>query len=774
MARVTPRSSRETRAARPEQITAREARRKAAILTQSDPAKVRETRESVVLKEASVFLVTTEAGDVPPGDAHAFGLYFHDCRYLDGWTLSVNGTEPIALSGASRRSFETTHHATNADLPGVRGGRPVARNTIALERRRTIRGDALHETLTVRNFGRSRAGLDLGMRFDARFDDMFVVKGFVDGPRGRRRPVRIVGDARIEFVYDGVDGLARTTAISFAPPPERLERSHAVFHLELAPGERREIGVTIAVIEGRATDADRRGADPATTRDALTHWHRRAEDIWLRRTAGGLASNPLFDRVLRRALLDLRLLRSRLDGLDYYAAGVPWFATLFGRDAAPVALQTLPYGSATARQTLALLARHQATAIDHYRDAASGKILHEFRTGELARVDEIPQSPAYYGSVDATMLFLILVAQYVAWSGDLDFARELRPNVDAALGWMDGLADSDGDGYVDYAGRFGDGLVNQGWKDSGNAIVNADGSLAEPPIALAEVQAYAFRARREMAALFRRLGDATAARQQDERAAALRARFEGDYWDDDLDCYVLARQRGGRAAAVVTSNTGQVLWTGIGGEARARHVAERLLAPDMFSGWGIRTLSSQAVAYNPMSYHLGSVWPHDNAIIVAGFRRYGLDDQALRVFDAIFDAASHFRAFRLPELYCGYERRESEDRPVRYPVACSPQAWAAGALPHALASLLGLRADGARRRLTIVRPRLPEWLAWLTPEHVRVGQATVDLRFARSGSGEVDVTWRVREGALDVERTEIAPASDVVALTAGDEGGSMP
>src|SRR5262245_27544756 len=487
---------------------------------------------------------------------------------------------------------------------------------------------------------------------------------------------------------------------------------------------------------------------------------------------GGLASHRLFDRVFERAMLDLRLLRSRLAGYRHYAAGIPWFATLFGRDAATVALQTLPFGWPMARQTLALLARYQATSFDEYRDAAPGKILHELRTGELARLGEIPQSLAYYGTVDATMLFLILLAQYVAWSGDLAFARQLRPNVDAALAWMNECADSDGDGYADYRGRFADGLVNQGWKDSGNAIVNADGSLADPPIALAEVQGYAFRARREMAALFRRLGDHRSADAEERRASALRERFEDDFWDAQLGCYVLARHEGGRPVRVVASNAGQVLWSGIAEPDHARQVADRLLAPDMFSGWGIRTLSSQVCAYNPIGYHLGSVWPHDNAIVLAGFRRYGLEEQACRVFQAIFDAASHFRAFRLPELYSGYDRRESQDRPVRYQVACSPQAWAAGALPHALASLLGLRADALAGRLTIQRPRLPESLTWLTLERLRVGHASVDLRYVRKNHADVDVTWHVRDGALDIERTDTPPSPDTVALA--EERGSMP
>src|SRR5438132_1234877 len=501
------------------------------------------------------------------------------------------------------------------------------------------------------------------------------------------------------------------------------------------------------------------GAGPARLTVSL-------DQLWRARAAEVPSSNPLFDRVMLRALLDLRLLRASLHGRHFFCAGVPWFSTLFGRDAATVAIQTLPFGSATAGQTLRLLARYQAKAIDAYRDAEPGKILHELRTGELARLGAIPQSPAYYGSVDATLLFLILIAEYVAWSGDLGLARALRPNVDAALDWIDRFADHDGDGYVDYTGRYAHGLVNQGWKDSGNAILDVDGALPEPPIALCEVQAYCYRAWRQTAVLLRALGDGARAEDLERRAAALRVRFERDFWSEELGCYVLARQAGGRPVAQVASNAGQVLWGGIAAPARAARVAARLLADDMFSGWGIRTLSSASTAYNPISYHLGSVWPHDNGLIAAGFCRYDQDGAALRVFDALYEAASAFRHYRLPELYAGYARSEAEARPVSYPVACSPQAWAAGAIPHALWNLLGLRAAALEHRLDVVRPRLPAWLDWLEIRDLRVGDARVDVRFERRADGRAEVAAEVQAGRLAVNPTETSPPADFMVTAA--------
>jgi glycogen debranching enzyme len=729
--------------------------RKERLLTQPDPSKIRRTGNSVVLKQGDLFLLAQESGDVPWRLPHGMGLFYRDCRFLDGYTLTLNGREPIVLSRMATRGFEVYHDLSNPRLPRGDGQPSIPKNTVALRRQRLIRSDVLYELLTVTNYGCDRVDLELALRFRARFEDIFVVKGFVAGPRGTVQEPKVTDPDRVVLRYWGSDDRHRTTTLRFAPAPDHLQPHHALFQLSLAPGQTRELQVRFEPREERVDDPRPDRAAPPAWPGGAQHWSERAEAIWLDRSTKVRASNPLFERVLQRALLDLRLLRSRLHGKHFFAAGIPWFATLFGRDAATVAFQTLPYGATMARETLQLLARYQATQVDAERDAEPGKILHELRLGELAHTGTIPQSPAYYGTVDATLLFLILLAEYVNWSGDLDLPRQLRPHVDAALGWMEHYGDHDGDGYLDYVGEYANGLVNQGWKDSGNAIVQADGTLAKPPIALCEVQGYAFRALRQTADLLRTLDDDARADQLDQRADTLRQRFERDFWSADLGCYILARQQGGRPAAVVASNAGQVLWSGIAAPARASQVVERLMASDMFSGWGIRTLTSQQPAYNPMSYHLGSVWPHDNGLILAGFRRYGHDDAARRVFDALFDAASQFRDYRMPELYCGFERRAGEPQPVRYPVACSPQAWAAGAIPHALWNLLGLRADARSGRLRIVRPCLPGWLDWLELHDLQVGSAKVRLRFEQSSpDGDVQVDATVVEGSLAIEQRD--------------------
>ncbi len=469
---------------------------------------------------------------------------------------------------------------------------------------------------------------------------------------------------------------------------------------------------------------------------------------WLQCQTEVRSDSLLLDRVLERSLRDLRVLRSRLQGHTFFAAGVPWYVTLFGRDSLISSLQMLAYEPEVAAETLRLLAVYQGTKVDDWRDEEPGKIMHELRVGEMARTNEIPQTP-YYGSIDATPLFLILISRHAAWTGSLALFQELRGPVERALEWMAKFGDPNGKGYLAYQVKSAKGLGNQGWKDSGDAIVNADGSLAEPPIALAEVQGYAYLAKVGLADLFQRAGEPDRARQLRQEADDLRARFNRDYWLEDLGVYALALQADQKPAAVVASNAGQVLWSGIADPDKARRTMTRLLADDMFNGWGIRTLSDKERRYNPVGYHLGTVWPHDNSLIVAGFRRYGFDEAACRVFTGIVEAATHFHADRLPEVFAGLPRVPF-DTPVHYPVACHPQAWAAGALPFMTEVLLGLVPGAFERRLRIVRPVLPEFVGRVEVRRLRVGDARADLSFRRTGAGPVEVTVRQVDGSLDV------------------------
>ena len=423
---------------------------------------------------------------------------------------------------------------------------------------------------------------------------------------------------------------------------------------------------------------------------------------------------------------------------------MPWFVTLFGRDSLIAALQSLPYYSGVAEQTLQLMARYQGQKTDEWRDEEPGKIMHELRIGELAHINKIPQTP-YYGTVDATPLFLILIARHGAWTGSLRLFNQLRGPIEAALAWIARCAERNRSGYLAYQGSSKSGLINQGWKDSGNAIVNARGSLAQPPISLVEVQGYVYLAKIFLAALYERAGDGDRAELLRREAQSLRSRFNRDFWLDEQNYYALALQAENKPAAVIASNPGQALWAGIVDTQKAGATVNKLMAVEMFSGWGIRTLSEKERRYNPVGYHLGTVWPHDNALIAAGFRRYGFDREACRVFTGIAQTAAHFEHYRLPEVFTGFSR-ETHEAPVRYPVACHPQAWAAGAVPYLLETALGLKPAAFDHRLRIVRPILPDFLNHLEIRRMRIGSGCADLRFERAPDGCAIVTVLRAEG----------------------------
>jgi glycogen debranching enzyme len=428
---------------------------------------------------------------------------------------------------------------------------------------------------------------------------------------------------------------------------------------------------------------------------------------------------------------------------------VPWFATLFGRDALISAFQSLAFRPQIAIETLEVLAALQATEDDPWRDAEPGKILHELRTGEMARSGELPHTP-YYGSVDSTPLWLILFGATFDWTGDRAVVDRLWPNAMAALDWIDRYGDRDGDGFVEYQRRSESGLLNQGWKDSSDAIRDREGIEAKPPIALAEVQGYVFDAKRRMARLARVRGEDALADRLDAEATALAERFEEAFWVEDRRYYAMALDADKRQADAIASNAGQCLWTGIVSSERARDVVEHLLRPSMFSGWGVRTFAADQPGYNPIGYHTGTVWPHDTSLIAAGFKRYGFDEACNRLVGQMMEAAQSFGDYRLPELFCGFDRSDAAS-PVPYPVACSPQAWAAGSSFLFLETMLGLRAHAERGELELLHPHLPDWLGKVTLTDLRVGATSVDLLFHRwRGTTSAEVLRKVGDLAVTI------------------------
>ncbi len=722
--------------------------RKQSLLTHGSPAGAKSIADAVVIKDEDIFFLTCPDGSIPLDGHHGFGLYYHDCRFLSGYEISLNGARPDELVANAGRGFMAVLELTNPDFHGRRR-RPIHKQEIGLKCERVVEaGDlVLHDRITVQNFSLEPVEFPVSLTFKAAFEDVFTVRGFLGGKAGTSKAARWRGDV-LSFSYKGSDDLTRELNVSFSQPVRRRHSGSVSFDLRLGPKE--SWGVVVSM-EVREVPPKQKRERPQHVNVDLKHIRaemRRTSTQWLGRHTEVHSDNELLNNVIGRSLRDLRMLRSNLNHEHYFAAGLPWFGTLFGRDSIITALEMLAFEPAIAEQTLRLLASYQGEVVDEWRDEEPGKILHELRVGELARSGEIPHTP-YYGTVDATPLFLILIAEHAAWTGNLKLFKELRSNVDRALEWIDHYGDHDGDGYIEYRSRSEKGLVNQGWKDSGDAIMNADGRLAEPPIALVEVQGYVYRAKIAIAALLRRAGESSMARELERQAAELRERFNRDFWLPDQRIYALALERDNRAAAVVSSNPGHALWSGIADEAKARHTAERLMHEDMFSGWGIRTLAASERAYNPLGYHLGTVWPHDNSIIATGLRRYGFDEEASRVFSGILQAAMDFTSYRLPEVFAGFSRKDY-GIPVRYPIACHPQAWAAGSVPYMLHTALGLVPEAFERRLRVVRPVLPDSIAMLELRRLRVGDAHCDLRFARGHDRKLSIEVLSTDGDLDV------------------------
>jgi glycogen debranching enzyme len=728
--------------------------RKQRVLTHGMPSVTRTIAQALVLKDGDLFLITEPDARVPCDGEHGFGLYFHDCRFLRSYELRLHGVLPVGLGAAAATGCQGTVQLTNPELS--KSGAELPRDTVGIEWARTLDGSTLTlaDAITFRNWGREPVALTIELRFAAGFEDVFQVRGLLGERLGQQEPPQWDG-AVLRFLYHGRDGLDRTVAINFPPEFTRTDDTSATATLHLAPRKQHALDVRLQIGESphsaKGAPAAAGGSGVAASPPA---------DGW----AGGIAAvssdSISLNEMLGRSFADLRLLRSTLRGHAFISAGIPWFATLFGRDSLIASLQLLPYTSAIAADTLRLLASYQGDHDDAWRDEAPGKILHELRVGEMARTGEIPHSP-YYGSVDATPLFLIVLAQYVAWTGDIGLFDELRDNVRRALEWIDCAGDRDGDGYVEYESASQHGLINQGWKDSGDAIVDEHGGIATPPIALVEVQAYVYAAKLGIAALCTRRGDGTTADRLTREAAELQRRFERDFWIDSLGFYAMALEAEKQPLRVVSSNPGHALWCGIAAPDRAAKVAKRLTAEDMYDGWGVRTLSQRSCAYTPIGYHLGTVWPHDNAIVAAGLKRYGFANEARRIFEGLAEAAMDFEHDRLPELFTGFPRQRY-GTPIRYPVACHPQAWAAGSLPYLLAQLLGLEPSALDRRLRIVRPTLPRFADSLELCGLRVGEATLDLRFERDKDGGKSDAVRVEvldaKGKIDVSVESGEPA----------------
>ena len=721
------------------------------LLVRDVPSVTRSIADAICIKDGNMYFVAEADGNVPVEGSHGYGLYYHDCRYLNAYRLQIADGKPIALAAATGAIGTAIFELTNPHLEFGDGKQlPSGEIGIAWDRTLDPSGMRLVDSISIKNYSQSSVKFPITLTFGSEFEDIFAVRGLFSEHPGKPRPAKWV-DGKLVFSYAGADGYDRSLTLEFSPKPDVRRGKLSRYRLSLQHLETQEVHVTLTISEvlnetgprpkpvsiaGRQT-VDPKQVMPADSSEWCNGWPAMQSD------------SRLLNEVIERAMRDLQSLWSTIRGESFFAAGIPWFTTLFGRDSLITAIQMLPIKPEIAAQTLRLLSAYQAREVDARRDAQPGKILHELRVGELAAIGSIPYSP-YYGSVDATPLFLILMDDYVTWTGDLHLFAELREPMELALQWIDQYGDSDGDGYVDYKTASDLGQVNQGWKDSLHAILNSDGSLAKPPIALVEVQGYVYRAKVGLARLYERSGEPQHAVQLRDDAEQLRKRFNEDFWNEKLGIYNLALQAGGRPADVVASNAGHTLWTGIADEELARRTVKRLMSREMFSGWGIRTLSQREKGYNPIGYHVGSIWPHDNAIIADGFRRYGFHEEAMRVFTGVLEAAMNFKEFQLPELYSGFSR-EHYDVPVHYPAACHPQAWAAGSVGYMLCSLLGLQPNALEHTLEIHHPLLPDSLNFLDMAGLHVGPYAVNVRFGRDPDGHTVVTAVQSDPALKIK-----------------------
>lgn len=722
------------------------------------PATATTSRPRRTVKHNDTFVVLDTHGDIGASGGAPDGLFHSDTRHLSHLELLIDGAQPLLLGSAVRDdNLSFAVDLTNPDLYAD-GAIVLLKDTVHIARTIYLCDGSLRERIAVSNHGADHVRFTLALAFSADFADIFEVRGVARQKRGQAWTV-VGGADHVSMSYRGLDGVTRETALSFEPAPTALVEGLARYDVALAPGEHRTIFVV----------ASSRGQVSSTLSffKGLASLHRQRKTL-TRELATVETSNRVLDEILSRSSADLYMLVSATEDGPYPYAGIPWYSTSFGRDGIITALQMLWADPSLARGVLARLARLQAKARDARSDAEPGKILHEMRSGEMAATQEVPFG-LYYGSIDATPLFVMLAGAYLERTGDVEAIRSLWPHVEQALQWIDEALARDPRGFLSYARAEKTGLANQGWKDSHDSVFHADGQLAEGPIALVEVQGYVFAAFKAAALCARALGRTDIADIREKAAEALQARFEAGFWAPEIGSYALAIDGRGERCVVRTSNAGHVLATGIAAPDRADRIITDVLRPDYFSGWGIRTVPSGEARYNPMSYHNGSIWPHDNALIAHGMARYGRKKCIAAVFEALIRATTYMDHRRIPELYCGFRRRPGRG-PTLYPAACSPQAWASGAPFHMLQSLLGLEFDHGAREIRLVRPLVPAFVGDVTVRNLRLADASVDF-VVRQNDGAISLqVLRVRG---DVRVSLLVDGSEAPAAESSPSGTNL-
>jgi glycogen debranching enzyme len=695
--------------------------------------------QSRVLKFGDTFALFDRHGDIRPLGFEDHGIFHKGTRFISKHLMNINGKTPLLLSSSVTQDNDSLLvDLTNPDFESMEG-KFVKRGTIYLRRSIFVWRGHCFEQVQAANFGRDGLSFSIRFHFEADFVDLFEVRGTRRERRGQVFEPRN-GERSILLEYMGLDGILRTAEIDFSIQPDRIQGGDAEMQLSLPPHKQSSFRIRIAC---RIGDEDFAGEAYDGAFERVRTIHREIRSGGCRITT----SNAQFNNWLNRSGEDLYMMLTHSDEGLYPYAGIPWFNTVFGRDGIITALQTLWFFPDIARGVLGYLGLRQARATSKESDAEPGKILHEMRYGEMANLREIPFGQ-YYGTVDATPLYVILAGSYYKRTGDLDFIRRIWPQIKLALAWIDHYGDKDGDGFVEYGRSSSAGLTNQGWKDSEDSIFHADGSAASAPIALSEVQGYVYQARKLAALLSSALGIPEMANDLENRAESLKAAFEKHFWCEELGTYAIALDGGKKPCRVRSSNAGHCLFSEIATPEHAPILAQGFMHPSFFSGWGIRTLAAGEANYNPMSYHNGSIWPHDNSMIAYGLSRYGLKQPVLQIMKGLFETANHLELSRMPELFCGFQRQRGEG-PVLYPVACNPQSWATASVYLLIQSCLGMSIQAPEKKIYFDHPVLPDFLDEMTIEGLRIDSASFDIRLERH-ERDVGIDVFRREGEIEV------------------------
>jgi glycogen debranching enzyme len=690
-----------------------------------------------VLKQGDTFAVLDSRGNINPLGIEKHGIFYTSTRFLSKLVLELQGLHPLLLSSRIREGNDLL--AVDLTNPPMTcpDGTFIPQDTVHIQRSSFVWDGCYYERIAVSSYLPRAVYLPLNFHFGADFADIFEVRGTSRMHRGTYEKARLEND-NLVFCYTGFDDIVRQTTVTFYPQPCSAG-TKTDYILELKPHQTTELCLSIgySLSERAALCIDRHWA--------LSHLKEQTSEINKKRCIIE-TSNEQFNDWLNASWADLLMLVTNTPyGLFPYA-GVPWFSTPFGRDGIITALQMLWVLPDIARGVLGFLAHYQADCHDPARDAEPGKIMHEKRQGEMANTGEIPFK-LYYGSIDTTPLYIVLAGYYLQRTWDLEYVHSLWHTVQSALEWIDTYGDLDGDGFIEYARKCEAGLSNQGWKDSDDAVFHADGTSAPPPIALCEVQGYVYQAKLQAAYMAEALGCQEMAYELKCQADELRQRFHQQFWCQDIGMYALALDRNKRPCRIRSSNAGHCLFSGIADKRHARSTADQLMNNTFFSGWGVRTIASSEVRYNPMSYHNGSVWPHDNALIATGLANYGFKREAVRILTGLFDTSLFMNLSRLPELFCGFDRLPKEG-PTRYPVACMPQAWASGSLFQVLQACLGLNIDSRNALVSFDRPMLPQSLQKVELKGLSLPSGIADISFIRQG---YDVVVNVQKKRGDFE-----------------------